>query len=113
MTAQNNPKLRALCVCVLCSRDKPVGLVVCADCHTAQKLRNDGDYSAAAWRTIAQAEAAERVILIRATPDGAYDGKPIFRGEIFLGDKWHTATNRNGDKLAYTTAAYAVAGVKV
>lgn len=112
-----NPKLRAECVCVLCSGDKAKGLVVCDACHTAQKLRNDGDYSAAAKRTLADAErvlaAGGKLTLVRATPDGAYEGKPIWRGEIYVGGKWLTATNRNNDKLAYTTAAYAVAGVKV
>lgn len=115
----DHPKLRATCACVLCQGPKAVGLVVCADCHTRQKVRNDGDYSAAAKRKIEAAEigltagADVRRILLRGTPDGVWLGKPVWRGEFCVAGKWAFVENRHGNKIAYLDQSSAVAGAKV
>ena len=49
----------------------------------------------------------------RATPDGAFDSKPIWRGEYYFDGSWYKVRNGDAQPIAYASEAAALAGAKL
>ena len=50
---------------------------------------------------------------VRARPDGAFQGSPVYRGEFYYDGRWMAVQNLHGEPIAYMTEAAAIAGAKL